>query len=229
VLVTRPLPAALETAARLAALGFAPIVAPCLHVRARAARLPDPSAIQAVLVASSHALPGLPKSYHTLPLLTVGDATAARARQAGFAHVVSADGDAAALVALATARCRPAARPLLLASGVRLGGELTAQLRNQGFRVLRRVVYESVTAVRLAEPALRALREGNVHAALFFSGETARAFVDALPADLHPSLTTVEALSIGHTAAIALEILPWRRIRVAARPTQDELLALLHE
>jgi uroporphyrinogen-III synthase len=229
VLVTRPEPAATETAQRLRALGFAPVLAPCLQICPRPGRLPDPAGVQAVVVASSQALPGLPPTWHGVTMLAVGDATAGRARLAGFRDVRSADGDAAALAALTARHCRPNAAPLLLATGAGLGGELAAALRNQGFRVLRRVVYESRAAARIGEPALRALRGGSVRAALFFSGETARAFVQALPSDLRPALTTVDALAIGQTAAAALESLPWRRVRVAARPTQDELLALLHE
>jgi hypothetical protein len=37
----------------------------------------------------------------------------------------------------------------------------------------------------------------------------------------------MDALAIGEAAAVALQALPWRRIRVAARPTQDAMLALL--
>jgi hypothetical protein len=41
------------------------------------------------------------------------------------------------------------------------------------------------------------------------------------------TVASVAAISIGRPAAVALEALPWRDIRVAARPTQDEMLALL--
>jgi uroporphyrinogen-III synthase len=37
----------------------------------------------------------------------------------------------------------------------------------------------------------------------------------------------VQALAIGAAAGVALQELPWRDVLVAARPTQDELLALL--
>jgi hypothetical protein len=37
----------------------------------------------------------------------------------------------------------------------------------------------------------------------------------------------VDALAIGGPAAVALQPLPWRRIRVAERPTQDAMLGLL--
>jgi hypothetical protein len=40
-------------------------------------------------------------------------------------------------------------------------------------------------------------------------------------------LADVTALAIGPRAAEVLKVLPWREVRVALRPTQDELLALL--
>ncbi len=227
MIVTRPEPGASETASRLAAGGFAPVIAPLLRTRALAAVLPRPDAIQAILLTSGNAVPALPATLHRVPALAVGDATAARARAAGFTAVSSAAGEAAALADLAARRCDPAARPLLLACGRGQGASLSAALRRGGFRVLRRCVYVSVAAARLPPEAGRALRGGGTVAALFFSAETARAFVRCLPLSLHASLATVAALAISPAAAEPLQSLPWRALRVARRPNQDELLALL--
>jgi uroporphyrinogen-III synthase len=46
-------------------------------------------------------------------------------------------------------------------------------------------------------------------------------------ARLAEAVAGVEAISIGRPAAVALEALPWRDVRVAARPNQDEMLTLL--
>ncbi len=225
--MTRPEPGASETASRLAARGFAPVIAPLLRTRVLAATLPRPDAIQAILLTSGNAIPALPPALHSVAVLAVGDATAARACAAGFTDVSSAGGDAAALADLAARRCNPAARPLLLACGCGQGVPLSAMLRRGGFRVLTRCVYVSVAAARLPPDAARALREGGTVAALFFSAETARAFVRCLPASLHASLATVAGLAISSAAAEPLQSLPWRALRVARRPNQDELLALL--
>jgi len=67
-----------------------------------------------------------------------------------------------------------------------------------------------------------------VAAAMFFSGETSRHFVRLLrSAGLIDTVQDVEAVSISERAAMALGSLPWRRIRVAAKPNQDAMLALL--
>ena len=63
------------------------------------------------LLASGGALP----AWRALPLLTVGVATARRARRAGCTDVVSADGDAVALASLVRERIKPQDGTLLLA------------------------------------------------------------------------------------------------------------------
>jgi uroporphyrinogen-III synthase len=228
VLITRPEPGASETASRVSAMGLRPVTAPVLEIHTLPSRLPPAARLQAVITASGNALPALPTSYHRLPLLAVGDTTASRARAAGFSRVTSADGDAKALAALAEQICDIQGAPLLLATGSGQGEALATDLRVRGFRVTRRVVYAAVPVPALPEAARQALADGDVATALFFSAETARHFVLLVRrARLHEAIRTVEALAIGQPAAMALKVLPWRRIRVAARPTQDAMLALL--
>ena len=161
-------------------------------------------------------------------MLCVGDATAERARTAGFLQVLSAAGDAEALADFVRRHNAPRDGTLLLASGQRQGEALAAALRQAGYRVIRRVVYAARPIQDLAPAATAALRAGKVRAALFFSAETARQFVLLVRrAGLAETVAVVDAISIGRPAAVALEALPWRDIRVAARPTQDEMLALL--
>jgi uroporphyrinogen-III synthase len=226
LLVTRPEPGASETAARLAALGFFPVLAPMLTIVSRAIRLVHEP--QAVLVTSGNALPALPAELHRTKLLAVGDATAARAKAAGFTAVHSAGRDAAALETLAARLLRPPAGPLLLASGAGQGRELAAALRSRGFAVVRRVAYAARPATALPEPARAALADGTIRAALFFSPATARAFVTILQRDMPARIVQgVVALAISPNTATALNALPWRQVRVASHPDQDGLLTLL--
>jgi uroporphyrinogen-III synthase len=228
VLITRPEPAGSATAARVAALGYRPCLAPLLEISMLRARLPAASGLQAVLVTSSNALPALPDSHRHLPLFAVGAATAARARDAGFAQVSSTDGDASALAEFVARSCDRGAGALLLASGRGQGKGLAADLRARGFRIMRRVVYLAAPTKHLPEAARDAFATGGLTAALFFSAETARHCVRLLrAARLQEAVQPVDALAIGQAAAVALQVLPWRRIRVAARPNQDALLALL--
>lgn len=226
MLITRPLPGASETAATLRARGVVPVIAPCLEIRRLPASLPDPVRLQAVLAASGNAVL-LPPTYHHLPLLAVGDATARLARDAGFGQVYSAAGDAAALAALATDLLHPQAGAILLPTARGQGGPLTQALRTAGFRVLRRAIYAAVPPRLLPGAAIAAIAADDLDTALFFSAETARHFVRLLPAALHARLRGIEALAIAAPTAAALAPLPWRRIRVALHPSQSGLLALL--
>lgn len=228
VLITRPEPGASQTAARVAALGFRPIVAPLLEIRALRTALPAATSVQAIVVTSGNAIACLPPSHRQLPLLAVGAASADSARGAGFATVASADGDAQALAALSSVACRPGAGPLLLAASRGQGISLAAELRLRGFRVIRRSVYAAAPVETLPEPARAALAQGAIGAALFFSAETARHAVRLLrSAGLDSAVRNVDAVAIGQAAAVALQPLPWRQLHVASRPNQDAMLALL--
>lgn len=227
VLVTRPEPGATETAARLEALGFQAVPAPVMSIKRMPARLPAPGFVAAVLVTSGQAIPALPGDYRCWPLFAVGDATAARARQAGFADVTSAAGDAADLANAVRVTVRPGST-LLLVTGRGLGQALADSLRMVGYRVIRRSVYRPAPIRRLARPAVDALRSGRLHAALFFSADTAARFAAMVErAALQDIVGNSDAVAISQTTAVALQGLPWRRILVAARPNQDAMLALL--
>jgi uroporphyrinogen-III synthase len=226
VLVTRPEPGARDTAERLRALGFVPVMAQALCIRPVAAELGNLGEIQAVVVPSGNALPALPAGLRDRMVLAVGDATARRARDDGFHDVRSANGDADALTALAVQACSPANGPLLLVCGRGQSNRLAAALRGAGFTVRRRVTYAATPVLTLPPDARRALATDSVSAALFFSGETAAAFVKlALRAKI--DVSGIDAISIGQPAAVALKALPWRSIRRASQPTQDAMLALL--
>jgi uroporphyrinogen-III synthase len=228
VLITRPEPGASETAARVISLGLRPIVAPVLDIRILRARIPAPMGLQAILVTSGNAIPALPASHHDLPVLAVGETTAARLRAAGFTRVTSADRDANALATLVAQSCVREAAPLLLITGRGQGKVLATDLRGRGFRVIHRAGYEVVLVTALPQSASDALAAGEVSAALFFSAESARQCVRLMQtACLQEAARTVDALAIGRPAVVALQDLPWRRIRVASRPTQDAMLALL--
>jgi uroporphyrinogen-III synthase len=228
VLITRPEPGASETAALVAAMGFTPVVAPLLSIRATPVRLPPPDQIVAILMASGNAADRLPAPFRTKPVLTVGATTARRAIAAGFANVTSAEGDAVALAALVQARLDPRDGTLLLAAGQGQSLALVADLRGSGYRVVRRVVYAAMPVTRLPDAARVALLDKRTRAVLFFSAETARQFVRLVRASgLLDTLPDRDAITIGHQAGVALEGVTWSRVRVAGKPTQDEMLALL--
>lgn len=228
VLITRPEPGATETAQRVAAMGLNPVVAPVLEVVGAGGEPQGLDRVAATLLTSRNAVVPCPTFCHDRPVFTVGDATAAYAREIGFRDVRSASGNAVALVALVAETLRPEAGPLFLPTGHQQGHELAKDLRQRGFRVLRRVVYWARPTARLDDAARVHLQERDVSAVLFFSGETARHFVRLLrTAQLVDSVDSVDAVAISDRASVALKDLPWRRVCVASKPNQEAMLALL--
>src|SRR5512147_1587588 len=144
IAITRALPEAERTAEKLRTLGADPIVAPLLEVKDRAFDA-DIGDMQALLFTSAN---GVRASAHkianrSLPVLTVGDATARAARDAGFSDVRSAGGDVTALSALANASLDPKAGTLLYLSGADVAADLVGWLIAAGFTATRRIVYEA--------------------------------------------------------------------------------------
>ena len=226
VLITRPEPGATQTAARLTALGLVPVIAPVLSIEAKTVRAPVD--VAATLLTSRNAVAACPAALHDRPVFAVGTATATQAAKVGFTRVLDADGDAKALASLVANTLSPADGSLFLPTAQGQGTELATALRERGFRVIRRVAYHALGVPVLPEPAETHLRHHQLVAAMFFSGETARHFVHLLQAaGLSDSVRDVEAVAISERAAMALTSLPWRRIRVAAKPNQDAMLVLL--
>lgn len=232
MLVTRPEPGAAETAARVAALGWRPVMAPALVL----APLPGAAALpraQAILLTSRAAARALTPPNPCPPVIAVGAATAAEAEARGFPDVEMAPGgDAASLADHVAATRDPAAGPLLLAVGTGYALDLAAALRSRGFRVLRRVVYAARPAEALPEPARAALAGRHVRAALFLSPRSAECAMSLLrAAGLSGTIGSIEALCISQrvarAAAAAAEPQRWQATRVADRPNQEAVLRLL--
>ena len=219
ILVTRPEPGASATAARLVAMRHEPVLAPCLAVTARPANLPENPA--ALIITSGQAVPALPRALHNVPVFCVGDATAGKLRAAGFSRVESASGDAADLLRLIRERHLPGLH--VMAVGERHGLALARQLRAAGFSVARRTVYAARPLRALPEAARTALAGGEIRAALFYSAESARAFIRLNP----PGTAKITAYALSPAVAAALGGLPWRAIRAALAPTEADLMALL--
>src|SRR5271169_2082066 len=134
-LVTRSREEAETLAGALAVRAVRALIEPLMEVHFRGTAAPDLRGVQAVLCTSANGVRALARASaeRRLPLLAVGDATAARAHAEGFAAVASAGGDAADLVRLATARLDPRDGRLLHVCGDAVAGDLVGDLRRCGF------------------------------------------------------------------------------------------------
>ncbi len=231
VLITRPYPEAERTAAAVSALGHTPLIDPMLTVRPVAGPPLDLRSVQALLATSVNGVRSIAArtGRRDLPLFAVGTRTAEAARQAGFAAVEDAGGNAADLAALIALAIDPAKGRLLHVSGREVAVDLAALLGPRGYRVTRIVGYEAVPAGALAPETLAALRAGGMAYVLFFSPRTARTFVSLLERDPGADgwLARVEALCLSPAVTKAVAGPDWKAVRSAGKPDAGALLALL--
>jgi uroporphyrinogen-III synthase len=202
---------------------FAPVlIAPLLEIEPvpQVVRL---EGVQALLFTSANGVEAFAAASpdRTLPALCVGAITAAAARAHGF-RARSADGDVAALAALAAAAWRPGAGALLHIRGRHAAGDLTGALAARGIPARAAELYDQVPRP-LPAAAHALLASGVAVVAPMFSPRTARLFARETEGLDLAGLTVV-----GLSEATVAPIPAARRI-VATAPGRDGLLAALRD
>jgi uroporphyrinogen-III synthase len=231
-LVTRPFEEAVSLAAALAKRDVDTLIEPLIEIHYHAPEPLELNGVQAILCTSANGVRALARASdeRRIPLLAVGDATAARAQAKGFDAVESAGGDVDDLARLAVTRLHPQGGRLLHVAGNLVAGDLSGLLRARGFTVERRVLYEARAAAALSPAAIGGLRDGTIDFALFFSPRTAAIFARLVAVGgVLECCSRVTALSISATADAAVTGLPWHERRIAERPNQPALLDALDQ
>jgi uroporphyrinogen-III synthase len=228
ILVTRPLPDGEAIARRLAAMGHQALLAPLLTVKFLEGPPLNLASVQAVLVTSANGVRALARrtSERGIAMYAVGPQTAEAAHQEGFLHVRNADGDALALAEAVSNSANPGAGTLLHAAGEDSGHALCEALAASGFTTSREILYRIEKASQLPAEAARALRKGEVDAALFFSPKSASLFAECAARD-DLSTERLAAICISANTADSLKGMAFSEVRIAAAPNQDALLACL--
>ncbi|MBX3428224.1 MAG: uroporphyrinogen-III synthase [Hyphomonadaceae bacterium] len=217
VAITRAQPEADRTAERVRARGHEAIVAPLITI-VPCGYDTNTEGAQAIIFTSSNGVRAFPdvRGARDRIVLTVGDITAAAAREAGFKDVRSANGDVRSLAALIKRDLHPTNGKLIHIAGDHVAGDLGGDLRAAGFSVERRLAYASVAA-----PALPEALNGPLDIVLFHSPRAAECFV-ALGA---PNAANLAAGCMSTAIAAAAAKTSWKRIITAPRPREDDLLA----
>jgi uroporphyrinogen-III synthase len=210
--VTRAEPGASRTAGRLRALGHEPLVAPVLEVHNLSPEI-DLGGIGALAFTSANGVRAFAKLSRDrgLPVFAVGGATSEAARAAGFAYVLSADGDVEALAHTIAGSSGMLAGAVLHPGATEPAGDLIGALDAQGIAARAVAVYETLPLPTAVPPGAEAL--------LIHSPKAARAVADA-------AIGGLTAYCISQTAAQLLA----GRVKhtvVAAQPNEASLLGLL--
>lgn len=214
--VTRTQPEAEATAVRVRALGIEAVVAPVLQARAIVEARPDLAGVDALAFTSGQGVAAFAalSPRRDLPVFAVGAATAARAREAGFAHVHAADGDVAALADLIA---RATIIPTLVLHPVARepAADLVALLARRAVSARSQAVYETVPTDLAAAPA-------DIDAVLVHSARAA-----ARVAVLLGGRRDIAVFAISEAAAAPLRGLQLARLVAAPFPNEAALLDLL--
>ena len=232
ILVTRPEPDASHEAAALAERGHGAVLAPLLAIEFRGDVPLQLEGAQALLVTSRNALRALAAHRELgealkLPLFAVGEATAGEAQELGFADVAIGPGTGAALAKLVSGELKPEQGPLVQLAGETLAFDLKAALEKEGFIVRLPVLYRAVPAAEFPPEALRLLRAGKLDGAILMSPRTAIIFANLLARQ--GAVTQGKSLvCYCLSEAVAEMVTPLGfEVRVAARPREEDVLALL--
>jgi uroporphyrinogen-III synthase len=230
LLVTRPRDDAESFAQILRARGHQAVVAPLMEVHFTSGPPLPLDGVQAVLATSANGVRGasLRTARRDLTLYAVGPQTSEAARQAGFAMVISADGDSTALVETVARDADPAKGILLHAAGAETAGRLRQALQARGFRVETVILYEALPVVVLPDNAVEGLRGNTLDGVLLFSPRSAKTFVSLVgTAGLASECARLIAFCISAATAEALMPLAFARVAIAGMPNQDAILDLL--
>lgn len=221
ILVTRSEPGASETAERLTAAGYLPIVEPVFAIEPLPAEIPDFDALAFTSANGARQFAAL-SSRRDAPVFCVGARTADAAREAGFTNVTSADGDAGALTALIVRKLRKQTR-LLHAGNEESRGGLTGQLRGAGYTASFIPIFRAVP-VSTPGPALTAHLAGRpaFEAVLIHSPRGAAILAGFATGSNAP----LDIAAISGAAATPLTALA-RRTEVAAATNEQALLSAL--
>ena len=216
IVIVRPQPGAAATAARVTALGHAPLVHPLLATEAAAWTLPAtlPDAVILTSAAAVRLAGPQAQSLRHMPALCVGTATATAARAAGWADVQAQDqmGPGTVQALIDAAAGGPRHHLLHLAGEDRTNVEVP-----HGLSVDVVIVYRAVLQPLPLLPAADAV--------LLHSPRTARQL--AAQWDRLGGQRTDIAVHAISAATLAAAGPGWRATYTAAHPDEDALLATL--
>ena len=221
ILVTRSEPGASETAARLTAAGYKPIVEPVFAIEPIEAALPDFDAL-AFTSANGVRQLAILSQRRDVPVFCVGARTAEAARGTGFAQVDSADGDVEALAALITDNLPKGAR-LLHAGNEDARGDLTGRIRSAGYAADFVALFRAIPA-STPGPALKAQLAGQpAFEAVVIHSPRGAAIVAGFA---QGSTASLDIAAISAAAAAPLATIPGRT-EIASQPDEQSLLSAL--
>jgi uroporphyrinogen-III synthase len=216
--VTRTQPGAEQTADKLRALGHEPIVQPVLEAQPIAGSDLDLSQADFLAFTSGQAVTAFAErtDRRDLMVFVVGDGTAARARQAGFTDVCSAEGDIGDLTGVIALIVSETGGIVVWPCAEEPAGDLTSLLKAEGVTCIAQPIYRTVETATSAPTELDAV--------LIHSPRGARCVARGLATTAAAKLALY---AISEKAAEPLKNHPFHHVAIAPRPNETALLDLI--
>lgn len=208
--LTRTQPAADDSAVIWASAGFEPLVEPLLTIETVEHQKVSDEAV--LIFTSKNGIDHLVCAGQRA--ICVGDATAAKARAAGYRDVVSVDGTSENVTEW-IAENVSTAQPLIHISGWHVRGSITEDLNALGYLAKRVKVYQSIQSPNWPEDPFPYV--------VFYSPLAARTFTE-IAIDLCKDISKVTAICISQATAGELSALALQSVVIAKRPREDELI-----
>lgn len=234
VLVTRPDPDGLKMKGLLNERGHDATVEPLLSVSYDATDSIDLEGVTSLIATSRYGLmalandPGALEQAKALTVFAVGSATALMARQLGFHRVVTGPGTAAGLVPMIASTFDPSEELMLYLAGERVATDLAGELGAHGFRVSTSIVYRMLHRTRFTDETRDLIADGEIDAVMLMSADTAGVYSRLIrQQNLLPMARGIQHLCLSEAIAARLAPLTGIPVDVAARPTIEEMLALV--
>lgn len=227
VLLTRPARDSARMAEPLTAAGAECLIWPLTEIVPLTERVEIPEGTEALIFTSPNGVRAFAAASpnRELAVLTVGDGTAAKARQAGFHDVTSAEGDAGDLIRLIQGTSW---RRLLHLRGRDIARDLAGALADDAREVAEAIIYAAEPAGPPSAEVARAFRRGELDLVTVWSPRHAAILGEWLAAE-RPDLHRVELLGISENAVAPLRAAGFRRIATASDPDAAAMLRWIYD
>ena len=235
VLITRPRESATSLADQLKKLGHQVLIDPLIEIiplpLALHSQLPPLSSFEAIVTTSQQAIRCLSAltPLRDFPLWCVGSESAKVAKDLGFLTIHTAEGSAEDLIIKLIKIIEPSCEKTVLhASGDVIRVDVVGALSKKGISAERVIVYKTTEASAFSPETFQALELNTIDVVLFYSPRTGLIFQNLCRLfKLEHYCKTVTAICLSDSIKIAIQDLPWDKIRIAKKTTTDDLLMAL--
>lgn len=232
ILITRPEPDASRLANHLQKSGFETFVEPLMVVDdlVETGTALSFEGVQAIAFTSANGVRALAKvsKERQIPVFAVGAATAASAKEEGFAFVHAAGGDVDHLASQIGTTLDPEEGRIVHIAGKVVAGDLQGMLASFGFEVERHVLYGTKKKEAFSSELISELAAGKIAGITLYSPRTARIFAALVrKAGLETACSALTCYALSENVAGALGDLTFVAVPIAEAPTEEALLELI--